>query len=106
MQHYVGKCACGYERPSKTVLETDNQVLKELKKVNKEVSKEDKSRWLGELQVYAYQKNYKQGWASWAYRSKFGVWPNKITPERVNAVSPETKSYIQHLNIRRSKRAV
>ncbi len=106
MQHYVGKCACGYERPSKTVLETDNQLLKELKKVNKEVSKEDKSRWLGELQVYAYQKNYKQGWASWAYRSKFGVWPNKITPERVNAVSPETKSYIQHLNIRRSKRAV
>jgi hypothetical protein len=103
-QHFLITCACGYQRPPKETLKTDDQELKELKKVNKEVSGEEKSKWLGEFQLYARKKGYKPGWASWAYRAKFGVWPSKITPAHVESVSPSVKNHITHLNIRKAKR--
>ena len=98
-------CACGYQRPPKETLKTDDQELKELKKANKEFSGEEKSKWLGEFQFYARKKGYKQGWASWAYRGKFGVWPNKINPQPVKEISESVKNHIIHLNIRKARSA-
>jgi DNA repair protein RadD len=105
-QHYVVKCACGYERPPRETFKTDKQILQELKRANRIASPEDKSRWLGEFQAYAKKKGYKPGWASFAYRSKFGVWPNKITPERSEGISQETLDYVKHLHIKRVKSAI
>lgn len=102
-QHFLVRCVCGYQRPPKEILKSDDQVLKELKKANRDFSTEEKSRWLGEFKFYARQKGYKDGWASWAYRSKFGVWPNKIDPRTTIHVSSEVKDHITHINIRRAK---
>ena len=104
-QHFLITCACGYQRPPKETLKTDDQELKELKKANKEFSGEDKAKWLGEFQFYARKKGYKQGWASWAYRGKFGVWPNKINPQPVKEISEPVKNHIIHLNIRKARSA-
>ena len=105
-QHYIVKCACGYERPVREILKSDDQILKELKKANRETTKEDKARWLGEFQFYAKKKGYKTGWASWAYKSKFGVWPNAITAQPTIHISDETKNYVKHLHIRRVKSVI
>ena len=102
-QHFIVKCACGYERPQKQVLKSDDQILKELKKNNKDFTKEDKSRWLGELQFYAKKKGYKPGWVSHSYRSKFGVWPNAIKPQSTIHISDDVKNHITHLQIKRIK---
>jgi len=102
-QHFVVKCVCGFERPPKEILKSDDQILKELKKANRETSKEDKARWLGEFQFYAKKKGYKPGWASWAYRSKFGVWPNAVTPQPSIHLSNEVQSFVKHLQIKRVK---
>jgi len=104
-QHYMVRCICGYQRPSKKVLESDGQILKELKKTNREVSTEDKSRWLGDFQLYAKTKGYKQGWSAWAYKGKFGVWPNKIEAAQSREISADVKSHIIHMQIKRAKSA-
>jgi len=105
-QHFVVKCVCGYERPKRAELKSDSQILKELKKTNREFSKEDKARWLGEFQYYGSKKRYKTGWASWAYRSKFGVWPNAITATPSSQVSEDVAKHIKHLTIKRIKSAL
>ena len=88
------RCACGYEVPKAELLKTDKQILTEIKR-------EDKGRWLYEFQYYALQKGYKPGWAAWAYKSKFGVWPRvmAVPGERM----PEVQSYVKHLQIKRAK---
>ena len=78
-------------------MKTDKQILKEIKR-------EDKGRWLYELQFYAAQKGYKPGWASWAYKSKFGVWP-RVRPMPSNERMPEVQSYLTYLQIKRAKDA-
>tara|TARA_R110001632_G_scaffold6712_1_gene27304 strand:- start:366 stop:632 length:267 start_codon:yes stop_codon:yes gene_type:complete len=87
------------------VLESDGQILKELKKTNREWSVDDKSRWLGELQHYGERKKYKLGWSAFAYKSKFGVWPNKIEPLHTDQISADVKGHIMHLQIKRAKSA-
>ena len=105
-QHYIMKCICGYERPSRKAFKSDDQMLKEMRRENRIVSPEEKARWLGELQAYGRKKRYKTGWASWAYKSKFGVWPNKITPVSTISISQETLNYVKHLHIKRVKSVI
>ena len=77
--------------------------LKEAKKANRELSKEQKAAFLGELQLYAKTRGYSQGWAAHTYRSKLGVWPNKIEPAQVTEISQTTMGYIKHRMIRMTK---
>jgi DNA repair protein RadD len=102
-QHFLARCACGYERPVREKIVSDDQMLKELKKTNRDTSREDKQRWLGEFQLYGKAKGYKAGWASWAYRSKFGVWPNAIKAIPCKEVSGDVGGYVKHLHIRKVK---
>lgn len=95
-QHFLIRCACGYSRPSKEVLRSDDQTLKE-------ITMADKAKWLGELKFYAKKKGYKDGWVSHTYKSKFGVWP-KVQAQPAIHVSDEIKNYITHINIRNRKR--
>lgn len=107
-QHFVGiKCVCGYEIPMKERLETTDEMLvelKEAKKANRELSKEQKAAFLGELQFYARTRGYSQGWAAHTYRSKLGVWPNKIAATNAKEVSEETMRYIKHRMIKNGRR--
>ena len=98
-QEMVGiRCKCGYEVPMKERLQTDNQ---ELQKITK-ATKEDKSEWLGQFQLYAAQKRYQAGYAAHLYRQKFGVWP-KVQPTPAKAVSEDVMNFIKYTWIKRAK---
>lgn len=105
-QVFVGvKCVCGYEIPMKEKLKSDQQVLERLQKAdNKTYSNERKAEWLGELYLYANKKGYSSGWAHHKYKAKFGVWPNKVNPKMVNAITEEVQKWITSQNIRHAKR--
>jgi len=99
------RCRCGYEIMVKEKLESDNSDLKKLtpEKRNRVTPGEEKARWLSELCLYAVKKGYKAGWASHQYRKRFGVWPNKIQPQRgVKELSADVQAFIIHNNIRRA----
>lgn len=94
------RCQCGYVIKSKASLDSDDQILVEMKRQNKIVTKERKSEVLGQLQFYARTRGFKPGWASHAYKAKFGVWPNKITPTRATHVDEDVNRYIKYLRIK------
>jgi len=100
--------ACGYELPVDAELYTDNEVLKKIERENmpkpEQFSTEDKSRWLSELYHYADLKGYKQGWAHYKYREKFGVAPVKIDLVRVSGISLDVKNWITSRNIANAHR--
>lgn len=89
------RCACGYELPPRETMRSDTQILKE-------ITMADKAKWLGELKFYAKQRGYKPGWASWAYREKFKVWPRVDSMPAIH-ISDEVKGFIKHMNIKRAK---
>ena len=63
---------------------------------------EDKTNFYAQLVYYAKQKGYKEGWASYTFKEKYGHWPHskKIIPV---ATGKDVMGFIQHLNIRRAK---
>jgi DNA repair protein RadD len=100
------RCACGYEIPPKERMTHDGTLLEEIKqakKANKEVSKEEKTQFLSELMLYARLKGFKMGWAQHKYRDRFGVWGSRIDPVEVTQVSQETKNWITHSNIKAAR---
>ena len=101
-KQFVGiKCECGYEISIQEQIKSDEQMLTKMQKsCNKTLSQEDKSRFLGELYLYAAQKNYSEGWAAHKYKTKFGVWPNKVKPILVDDVSPDVRNWIKGQQIR------
>lgn len=103
-QQMVGiRCKCGYEIPVREQIETDGSELVQLtKSANKVYSPERKSEWLGELKHYAETRGFKDGWVSHKYRAKFGVWPNKIEPKRVDGISEEVRRWLVSQNIKRN----
>ena len=105
--------ACGHELKSEhqeaiKALEAD---LEEIDRKTKEAEKrewsvDDKARFFGMLKGYTIKKGYKSGWAAWAYRDKFGVWPNDKRIKNALPQEPdkEVQGWIQHLNIKRAHR--
>ena len=96
------KCkACGYEVPRLEQIEDDGAMLVELtgSKANRKDSKEVKEQFLSELHYYAKTKGYKVGWAANQYRSKYSVWPNKISFHDTDKISDMTKGWLQHQRI-------
>ena len=97
---------CGYKPERQhAVVEAQGQ-LEELtrtqKKNNKNASPTEKAFFYGEAIAYGRERGRKDGWAANLYRSKYGVWPNKIKPF-MRAPTPETLAYITAMNIRYAK---
>jgi len=99
----IPRCACGYEIPKAQLIKTDNQVLKELERQNRETDRSVKEIWYGNLLRYSQVKKYKEGWAKHKYRDKFGVWPNAIKPNMNHPIIDDVQRFITHQNIRRAK---
>ena len=101
-QQMVGiRCKCGYEIPIRDQIETDGSELVQLAKdANKTYSPKRKAEFFGELLYYAKTRGYKEGWAKHKYRNKFGVWPSKVEPARVDGISEEVRKYITSQNIK------
>ena len=94
--------ACGYQLPPKAEILKDDG--KELVKVNKLTSKEDKQVFLSGLIRFGMNRGYKEGWASWKYKEKFGVWPRGLDKVASSEIPVEVRGYIQHMNIKNAKR--
>jgi hypothetical protein len=56
----------------------------------------EKAMFFAELKGYAYQHNYKEGWASNKYRERIGTWPaNDMKGVLMLAPRPSTASWIK-----------
>ena len=62
----------------------------------------DKESFYAQLVFYGKQKGFKEGWASWTYKRKYGHFPHskKVFPI---ATGKDVMNFIQHCNIRRAK---
>lgn len=105
----VTKCpSCGFVPEPKSQIFTAEGELSELtrdKQVKKtEYNVHDKQRFYSELLLYAHQRGYKEGYAYWAYRDKFGVGPhNSFVKVLAREVTPATAAWIRHRNIAKAK---
>lgn len=100
--------ACGFVPNPKDKIEVQSGELHELtkdKKIKKtEYTMEEKQQFYSELLLHADQRGYKQGWAYFAYKDKFGVAPaNTLSERRARSVQPQTDSWIRARNIRKAK---
>jgi len=103
------KCpACGFQPTPTSKVESENGELYELGrgKVIKASAPNplDQQRWYSELLRYADLRGYKSGWASYAFKDKFGGFPERfMLPIQSHMVSPEVASWIKSRNIRQAK---
>ena len=93
---------CGFETKSQNEIFEEAGELVELKRNNRELTKDEKQSFYSGLLGYADDKGYKQGWASNKYREKFGVWPNAMT-RIATEPNQEVMNYIKHCNIKFAK---
>jgi hypothetical protein len=64
----------------------------------------DHQRWYSELLRYADLRGYKPGWASYAFKDKFGAFPpGVLAPIQSQMVSPDVSNWITSRNIRKAK---
>lgn len=67
-----------------------------------EIKAQDKQDFYAQLVYYAKQKGYKEGWASWTFKEKFGHFPHtkRVMPQ---PVGDEVKGFLRHLQIKKAK---
>ncbi|NJD37375.1 MAG: toprim domain-containing protein [Geobacter sp.] len=63
----------------------------------------DRRQWFRELKRHAVNRGYSTGWASHAYREKFGTWPGNLSGlPPAESISSEVMGFIKHRQIRRA----
>lgn len=90
------RCQCGYMIPIREQIVTDNQMLTKMKKA----TKEDKSMWYSNLLRFSRANGYKDGYAAWKYKERFGVWPKSLNVNINAPMLPEVQSWIAHKAIK------
>src|SRR6202041_2005123 len=60
--------------------------------------KADRDRWHAELIFIARDKGYKDGWAGWKFKEKFGEFPPRVIP-MPRKPSPEVLSWVRSKQI-------
>lgn len=104
----VRKCpACGFIAEAVDDVEYADGELAELRRDGtrnrKEFTMAEKQEFYDELYGYAMEYGYKQGWAYWTYKDKFGVAPPSGMKGTPIPPSPSTRSWIRHRNIVKAK---
>jgi len=88
------KCgACGFTKAQKTHVDMVNGELLELVASNKQAVASNR-HFYSELVYYAKKKGFKEGWAKYKYKEKFGVFPQAI-PVEVRPPSTTTLKWIK-----------
>jgi DNA repair protein RadD len=88
--------ACGYEKPIKAVASVPGE-LQELQ-ANGDKSRQINQDFYSELIYFARMRGYKEGWAAYKYKEKFGVMPRGLTTAP-KAPSQATVRWVQSRNI-------
>jgi superfamily II DNA or RNA helicase len=67
-----------------------------------DINAQDKQEFYAQLLFHSKQKGYKEGWASWTFKEKFGHFPHskRVMPK---PVGDEVKGYLRHLQIKKAK---
>jgi DNA repair protein RadD len=99
--------ACGFKAEAVDKVEHITGQLLELsrdgKKQTSVYTAREKETFYRELRGYAIAHGYKEGWAYWVYKDRFGVEPAKsFKPLALSPTAP-TISYITHRNIVKAK---
>lgn len=100
--------SCGFEpehRPGE--FEVEDGELVELKRKPAKAPKADineKQSWYSQLLSIAKERGRKEGWASHAYRDKFGVWPHHSLSRLPSSPSSEVRNYVRFKDIAFAKR--
>lgn len=101
------KCPnCGHEeKPESRIIERDGHLVElngssgrsKITGKKFELSPMDKAKFLAELKALAIQRGYKPGWAAQKYKSRIGVWPNRMIADCAPAeiVSPATALWVR-----------
>jgi superfamily II DNA or RNA helicase len=100
--------SCGHVPDPKSDITTGEGELIELDRKTKErlkneLSIERRQEFYSELIQYAKIKNYKSGWAFYAYKDKFGTFPPNFFHTEPKPMSFETANWVKHRNIARAK---
>lgn len=101
--------ACGHERKALSGVEEVSGDLVELTPRRTVKAAQwtmgQKQAFFSELLLHSNLRGYKPGWASWTYKDRLGVWPDRsLAKIQAQSISAETESWIRHRNIVRSKR--
>jgi hypothetical protein len=88
--------ACGYEKPIRAVASVPGE-LQELQ-ANGDRSRQINQEFYSELIYFARMRGYKEGWAAYKYKEKFGVMPRGLT-NAPKAPSQATVRWVQSRNI-------
>lgn len=103
-QSHCPNCGAEVLKRKAAEIETVDDDLQELdrkkKRLNKELTHEQKGVFFAELKGYAIDHNLKDGWAAHKYRERFGVWPNAHRGMNARKPTSETISFIKHLAIK------
>ena len=95
--------ACGFAPTAqdKMILIKEGRLV-ELPKDEAKINAQDKQAFYAQLVYYARQKNYKEGWASWTFKEKFGHFPHTKRVQPM-PVGDEVKGFLHHLRIKKAK---
>ena len=63
----------------------------------------EKQDFYSELIAYSISKGFKSGWAYYAYKDKFGVFPGSTLSKKAKLPSAAVLSWIRHRNIVKAK---
>lgn len=95
--------SCGHVRRPVSGVETVDGELVEITGGGKAPTKAEKQEWWSGLLSIARRRNRSRGWASHAYREKFGVWPRGLD-DALGVSSQEMWNYVTAKDIRYAKR--
>ena len=84
---------CGFERPSLREISKVPGELRELEAANRALHVNNQD-FYSQVLFYAKTRGYKNGWAAYKYKEKFGVWPKGLQ-EKLQPPSPQTMGWIQ-----------
>jgi len=103
------KCpACGFQPKPQNKVEAQDGELYEIGR-NKQIkttapTPQMQQRWFSEFVKYAEVRGYKNGWAAYAFKDKFGTFPpNWLEHKPASLLSPEVSNWITARNIRNAK---
>ena len=91
---------CGHEKRLKQVITVAGE-LHELGMTSRQALAENQN-FYSELLYYAKSRDYKDGWAAFKYKEKYGYWPNGLQ-KTTRPTSVTTANYIKSRNIAWSK---
>lgn len=90
---------CGFAPEKENTVEVDDGELEFVKKGKQKRHKQD---FYSELLYIASKRGHSDGWVAHTYKKVFGVWPRGLS-EVQKEPSPDTISYVRHLQIRFAK---